>query len=91
MLLAGSVEAMTKFTDGMHYCFDLSKSIIEEPLIYNGCRISHTERGDIMISIYEYMTSIPYVYVSRSRRKSQKGKANNTEITAYRKVLGSLM
>lgn len=91
MLVTGSVEATTKVRDAMHDHLQLSKSVIDKPVIYNGCSICQTKTGDNKMSMYECMTRILYVYMSYSRRKSQQVKAKDTEIAPYRKIAGSSM
>lgn len=45
MLIAGSPAAMTNFRDQLASRYELRKSIIDGPVIYNGCRFEQDGDG----------------------------------------------
>lgn len=71
--------------------FNISRSIIDSDINFNGCRTSQDMNGTIKMSMKDYMDSIDSVYVRNERRKEQEIKATVEEYDAYISLAGSII
>jgi len=91
LLFAGSIEYMQEFIECIQKRFDVSKSFIDGPILFNGCRIEQDGDGTITMSMKKYLESVIPLDVSRVRRKQAQEKAKRKEYDSYRSLAGSII
>lgn len=91
LLMAGSIANMKAFTDKLQRRFNISKIRNNEPINFNGCAISQSNTGDILLSMQSFAKGINRIPLSRSRRKQQNELATPRETTLYKGLAGGLV
>lgn len=91
LLIAGTTNEMEEFVARISGRFDVSKTIIDAPINFNGCRISQDERGDVTMDMTAYLNTIKPMDITRNRRKEATEKATKDEYNKYRSMAGSIV
>lgn len=79
------------FVDAVKKRFDVGKAILDQTMLFNGCRITQHMEGNITLHMEEYMRSIKMMEISRERRKQHTEKATKTDYDLYRSIDGSVI
>lgn len=82
---------MYDFVPSVKRWLDIIKSIIDGPILFNGCRIVQDAAGDIEMNMELYLNSIALLDLSRDRRKMHDCKATSSEYDACRSLAGSII
>lgn len=69
LLLAGNRESIEKFSDEVSSRFSTRKIIIDEPILFNGCRISEVTDGFVLLDMRSYLTEVSYISLAKNRKK----------------------
>lgn len=91
LLFAGTIYDMKDFSRRIGQRFKVSKTIIDQPINFNGCRIVQDTEGNITMDMSSYTSSIRDIDVTRNRRKEATEKATNEEYHNYRSMAGSII
>lgn len=68
VLMTVQIESIKWFSNQIHPCFGLSKSIIDNTVDYDGCKISHEDEGNITMSMKSYLKKTSPIDMGRARR-----------------------
>lgn len=91
LLIAGDRSTMEEFVTETAKRFKVSKTIIDDPINFNGTRIEQDTEGSITINMDAFMESIEPLDITRARRKEHEDIATQHEYTAYRSLAGSII
>lgn len=70
LLFSGSIRQMKAFAAQLERRFNISKALIDKPVIFNGCSITQNATGSILMSMKAYADGIQPIPLSRSRKKT---------------------
>lgn len=70
MLYSGQLDYRRYFVHLISQLFDNSKTIDKGFLNFNSCKIIQHGDLDIYMSMYEYLDTIPIIYMCKLRRKN---------------------
>lgn len=90
ILMASSFENMNRFAESLRRRFGVSRIIIDNKIIFNGCSIGQDRTGDIAMSMNKYTDKINFNALSRSRQKMQSFLVDATEVSVYRSLSAAL-
>lgn len=91
ILMGGSVKHMEEFATMMKKRYEISKTIIDGIINFNGCRLSQDFGGKVEMSMEAYMASIKPIPVQPGRRKQPDCRATESEIESYRSLAGAMI
>lgn len=91
LLIAADTETMREFIKKVNERFKVSKSVVDEQILFNGTRIMQDSAGNISMTMKDYMKSIKPITLSRARRKQAAERATQQEYRDYRSLAGSLI
>lgn len=69
----------------------VSKSIVDDAILFNGCRLQQDETGIITMSMGSYVDSLKQMDIPRLRRKQAAEKATTKEYNSYSSLAGSVI
>lgn len=91
ILVVGKQEEIENFTNQMQSRFTVSKIIMDEDIIFNGCCISRDVDGDLRMSMESYASDLKPVFISEESGKQSASCATEDEISAFRSPGGELV
>lgn len=89
-LIAGKTEDIREFMRELSKEFEVGKVTIGGTFYFNGCEID-VGTNAIELSMWEYMSKLSTIPLSRLRKKQRDEKVTASEETAFRALAGTLM
>lgn len=90
VLFAWTILDTNAFVADISASFKVSRSIVDAPIIFNGCQNSQEQHGDVLMDMYTYIVSITPLYVTRNLRKEARYNATDAKYSHYRSMAGSI-
>lgn len=90
-LFAGDITNMAQFVERIKKRFEVSKAIIYDTILCNGCRIQQEKSDGISMGMGACVNTIEKMYIKRERRRDTNDKATETEYNKYRSLAGSVI
>lgn len=91
LLMIGERPELESFVAALGKRFPISKTIIDMPIKFNGCRIEREPDGDITMSMKDYAADISYIQINRDRRKQAEESTTDNEYSSFKSLAGSIM
>lgn len=66
------LDEMNNFVEKIGNRFAISESIIDDEILFNGCKITQDSNGSVKISMEDYMSGVQFIPMDHMRRKEQK-------------------
>lgn len=83
LLLAGTREFIQKLSNSLSNRFSVRKTIIDETILFNGCRIRKERDGSVTLDMQQYLSDISYLVADKLRRKEWESLVTKSEMTDY--------
>lgn len=87
LLFAGSIDDMNNFVTEIKKRFQIGKLIIDDDMLFNGCRINPNEHGMVEMSMETYMESLKPLEITRERRRQGSDKVSPQEYHTVERTL----
>lgn len=91
IFFAGQENTMKEFVRYIKSRFEVSKTIINPHINFNGSRTSQDKHGNISLSMDEYAQSIEAKQFDETRRKKYEDNATEAQFERYRSLAGSMI
>lgn len=89
--MAGDVKTMHEFSEEISKRFQISKTIVDDEVQFNGCTIRQAEDFSITLSMQEYVKSIRPLNISAQRKTMLQDNASEHGRKLYRKMAGEMI
>lgn len=91
LLLARTESEIHSFSEQVSTRFSTRKTIIGEPILFNGCSIVKDEQGSVTVSMQQYLDDVTYLAVCKLRRKELEKLVTPHELTDFKRLCGELI
>lgn len=91
LLMLGKRSEMKSLVEIVAKRLPASKTVIDESILFNGCTIRKEDKGDISMSMTEYLETIGYMGMERESRKQADEKVTDQEYTEFKYMAGAIM
>ena len=90
-LIGGTIQNIQAFIGRMGKRFDVGKTVMDKPFLFDGCEIEQDHDGNIKISMHRCIEKVKHIPLSRQRRKQIHEPVSEDGRRHFRTLAGTLL